>query len=400
MKLNDIAIISANSLTERKFRFALNLIGILIGCAAVTGLISLTQGMNAEISGELGALGGNTITVIPGRMGPGQGPPGMGGDINPTLDWRDVNLLEELPDIDLVAPTVSGGSASYSLKGDPYMVSVTGISDTYFLINEGNEVTEGRVLIRSDNAVAVIGHNVAYPDPEEGALVDVGDRIKLTSEVKGIEKFLTVRVVGILEETGGAMGGDSDFFIPLKTCEQFFETDGEYDTIQVLVEDSDLVEVVAYNIEDEIEGVTAMTAASAMDMISSITGTIEAVLGGVAAISLLVAGVGIINTMTVSVMERTKEIGTMKALGAKSTDILFMFMTEAALTGVVGGILGAGLGFVLGDVVGGFVGVSSAPTFTLALMVIGFAVVTSVVSGLYPSWSASKLSPVEALRHE
>jgi putative ABC transport system permease protein len=397
LKLNDIAIISANSLTERKFRFALNLIGILIGCAAVTGLISLTQGMNAEISGELGALGGNTITVIPGRMGPGQG---MGGDISPTLDWRDVKLLEELSDIDLVAPTVSGGAVSYSLKGDPYMVSVTGITDTYFLINEGAEVAEGRVLLRSDNAVAVIGHNVANPDPDEGALLDVGDRIKLTAEVSGVEKFLTVRVVGILEETGGAMGGDNDFYIPIKACEQFFETDGEYYTIQVLVEDSELVEAVAYNIEDEIEGVTAMTASSAMDMISSITGTIEAVLGGVAAISLLVAGVGIINTMTVSVMERTKEIGTMKAIGAKSTDILFMFMAEAALTGVVGGILGAGLGFILGDVVGGFVGISSAPTFTLALMVIGFAVVTSVVSGLYPSWSASKLSPVEALRHE
>jgi len=397
LKLNDIALISANSLTERKFRFALNLIGILIGCAAVTGLISLTQGMNAEISGELGALGGNTITVIPGRMGPGQG---MGGDINPTLDWRDVNLLEELPDIDLVAPTVSGGAVSYSLKGDLYVISVTGITDTYFVINEGTEVAEGRVLLRSDNAVAVIGHNVAYPDPDEGALLDVGDRVKLTAEVSGVQKFLTVRVVGILDETGGAMGGDNDFYIPIKTCEQFFETDGGYYTIQVLVEDSELVEAVAYNIEDEIEGVTAMTASSAMDMISSITGTIEAVLGGVAAISLLVAGVGIINTMTVSVMERTKEIGTMKALGAKSTDILFMFMVEAALTGVFGGVLGAGFGFVLGVVIGGFVGISSAPTFTLALMVVGFAVITSVVSGLYPSWSASKLSPVEALRHE
>jgi putative ABC transport system permease protein len=104
--------------------------------------------------------------------------------------------------------------------------------------------------------------------------------------------------------------------------------------------------------------------------------------------------------MTVSVMERTKEIGTMKAIGAKSMDILFMFMAEAALTGLVGGILGAGLGFVLGDIVGGFVGITSAPTLTLALMVVGFAVATSVLSGLYPSWSASQLNPVEALRHE
>ena len=167
-----------------------------------------------------------------------------------------------------------------------------------------------------------------------------------------------------------------------------------------MVEDPDLIDAVAYNIEDEIVGVTAMTASSTMDMVSSITGTIEAVLGGVAAISLLVAGVGIINTMTVSVMERTKEIGTMKAIGAKSSDILAMFMTEAALTGVAGGLVGACFGFVLGDLIGDFVGINAAPTISLALMVVGFAVVTSVLSGLYPSWRASQLNPVEALRHE
>lgn len=397
MKIEDIAIISANSLNERKFRFALNLIGILIGCAAVTGLISLTQGMNAEISGELGALGGNTITVMPGSMGPGSR---MGEDIEATLDWRDVDLLEELSDIDLVAPTVSGGGATYSIKGDPYYVSVTGITDTFFIINEGTLVEDGREILRSDNAVAVIGYGVANPDTVDETVVEVGDRIKLSAEVSGEMKDLTVRVVGILEESGGAMGSDNSFYIPIKTCEQFFETDGEYSSIQVLVEDSELVEAVAYNIEDEIEGVTAMTASSAMDMISTITGTIEAVLGGVAAISLLVAGVGIINTMTVSVMERTREIGTMKAIGAKSRDILLMFMSEAALTGIIGGLLGAGFGFILGDVVGNFVGINSAPTASLALMVVGFAVVTSVLSGLYPSWNASQLNPVDAFRHE
>ena len=330
-------------------------------------------------------------------MDPSQG---MSNGVTVTLDWRDLTMLEELPDIDLVAPTVSGGGATYSLKGDIYMVSVTGVTDVYFQINEGPKVESGRTLLRSDNAVAVIGYSVAVPDPDGEPLVEVGDRIKLTADVNAEEKVLTVRVVGILEETGGFMASDSDFFIPLKTVEQFFETNGKYDTIQVLVEDSDLVEAVAYNIEDEIEGVTAITASSAMDMISSITGTIEAVLGGVAAISLLVVGVGIINTMTVSVMERTTEIGTMKALGAKSTDILVIFMIEAALTGMVGGVLGAGFGFVLGDLVGNYVGISATPTIALALMVVGFAVVTSVVSGLYPSWSASQLSPVEALRHE
>lgn len=401
MRIGDIIIISANSLTERKFRFALNLIGILIGVAAVTGLISLTQGMNATISGELGAFGGNTITVIPGSFGP-NGPhgPGQSNRVPVTLNWRDLELLEELPDIDLVAPTVTGGAAVYSVKSDLYSVSVKGVTEIYFLINEGTVIDEGRSLIRSDVAVAVIGYNIAVPDPDEDPVFEVGDRIKLTAEVGRIEKELTVRIVGIIEKSGSAFGSDSDFFIPLKTCEQFFETDGTYDSIQVYVENSDLVDAVAYNIEDEIDGVGALTAAGTLDLIDSITGTIEAVLGGVAAISLLVAGVGIINTMTVSVMERTKEIGVMKALGAKSVDILILFMIEAGLTGVVGGILGAGFGFLLGAVVGNYVGVTSEPSMTLGVLVTGFAVLTSVISGLYPSWSASQLHPVDALRHE
>jgi putative ABC transport system permease protein len=401
MRIGDIVIISTNSLTERKFRFALNLIGILIGVAAVTGLISLTQGMNTTISGELGAFGGNTITVLPGSFGP-NGPHGQGqiNEIPVTLNWRDLEILEELPDIDLIAPTVTGGAASYSIKSALYTVSVTGVTETYFLINEGTNIEEGRALLRSDVAVAVIGYDIAVPNTDEDPLFEVGDRIKLTSEVGRLEKVLTVRIVGIIEESGSTFGSDSDFFIPLKTCEQFYELDGTYDSIQVYVENSDLVDAVAYNIEDEIDGVSALTAAGTLELINSITGTIEAVLGGVAAISLLVAGVGIINTMTVSVMERTKEIGVMKALGAKSTDVLVLFIIEAGLTGVIGGIIGAGFGFVLGAFVGDYVGVSSEPSLMLGVLVIGFAVLTSVVSGLYPSWRASQLHPVEALRHE
>ncbi len=143
-----------------------------------------------------------------------------------------------------------------------------------------------------------------------------------------------------------------------------------------------------------------MTASSAMDMISSITGTIEAVLGGVAAISLLVAGVGIINTMTVSVMERTKEIGTLKALGAKRYDILQIFLTEAIFTGVVGGIIGALFGFGLSYVISHFTEVPASASPTLGVLIVGFAMVTCVISGLHPAWRASKLNPVEALRHD
>lgn len=137
-----------------------------------------------------------------------------------------------------------------------------------------------------------------------------------------------------------------------------------------------------------------------MEMVGSIIGTINAVLGGIAGISLLVAGVGIINTMTVSVLERTKEIGVLKAIGAKSGDVLTLFLSEAVMTGITGGALGAVAGFGLSHLIAGYVGISSSPSADLGVLVVGFAVVTCVVSGLYPAWRASRLNPVEALRHE
>ncbi|TFH15569.1 ABC transporter permease [Candidatus Bathyarchaeota archaeon] len=398
MRATDIISMSFEGLNSRKFRFALNLIGILIGCAAVTGLITLTQGMSVEISGQLGSLGGSTITVMAGsRFGPGSN---MGNQANTvTLDWREVKIISGLSDVKLVAPIASGGSASYTLKGDTYYVSITGITDLYFSINEGTIVEEGRTFTRNDNGVAIIGYGVANPSTGDGN-IKVGDRVKLTSEVNNVEKVLTVRIIGILEETGGMMGGDTSFYIPLDTYEQFFITNGVYSSIQVIADEGVNIEYLAETIEEKISGITALTAASTMEMINSVIGTIEAVLGGVAAISLLVAGVGIVNTMTVSVMERTKEIGTMKAIGAKSRDILYLFISEAAMTGFAGGILGALFGFLLGNVVGNYVGISASPTLILGMLVVGFAMVTSIISGLYPAWSASNLNPVEALRGE
>ncbi|MCJ7731541.1 ABC transporter permease [Candidatus Bathyarchaeota archaeon] len=398
MRATDIISMSFEGLNSRKFRFALNLIGILIGCAAVTGLITLTQGMSVEISGQLGSLGGSTITVMAGsRFGPGSN---MGNQANTvTLDWREVKIISGLSDVKLVAPIASGGSASYTLKGDTYYVSITGITDLYFSINEGTVVEDGRTFTRNDNGVAIIGYGVANPSTGDGN-IKVGDRVKLTSEVNNVEKVLTVRIIGILEETGGMMGGDTSFYIPLDTYEQFFITNGVYSSIQVIADEGVNIEYLADTIEEKISGITALTAASTMEMINSVIGTIEAVLGGVAAISLLVAGVGIVNTMTVSVMERTKEIGTMKAIGAKSRDILYLFISEAAMTGFAGGILGALFGFLLGNVVGNYVGISASPTLILGMLVVGFAMVTSIISGLYPAWSASNLNPVEALRGE
>jgi len=413
LNLFDVVGMAFESLSERKFRFALNLLGIMIGCAAVTGLISLTQGMNNEITSQMGILGTSTITIIPGTQmssmmessqeGGFMGAPGRSSMPFSTseLDWRDIDILEKMHGIDIIEPGVSGGQGTYIRKGETFSVSMEGITDAYFEINEADEILEGRELIRSDKAVVIIGYGLAYPLDGEEQYLDVGDRIKLITVVNKEEKTLSLRVVGILEESGSSFGGgDESFMIPLRTYEQFFETGGEYTTIQVKVADPDSIDQLSDEIEDALEDVSVITSEVAMDMVNSIIGTIEAVLSGIAAISLLVAGVGIINTMTVSVMERTREIGILKAIGAKSSDVLFMFLSEAVMTGIAGGTMGAVFGFMLSTFVGDYVGVTSEISINLGLITLLFAVITCVVSGLYPAWRASNLHPVEALRYE
>jgi putative ABC transport system permease protein len=416
LNLFDVVGMAFESLSERKFRFALNLLGIMIGCAAVTGLISLTQGMNNEITSQMGILGTSTITIIPGTrmssmmesseeggfMGPPSGGPAMAFSTS-QLDWRDVDILEKMHGIDIIEPGVSGGQGTYIRKGETFSVSVDGITEEYFEINEADEILEGRELIRSDKAVVIIGYSLAYPLDGEEQYLDVGDRIKLITVVNKEEKTLSLRIVGILEEAGssfGPGGGDESFLIPLRTYEQFFETGGEYTTIQVKAEDPDSIDQLSDEIEDALEDVSVITSELAMEMVNSIIGTIEAVLSGIAAISLLVAGVGIINTMTVSVMERTREIGVLKAIGARSSDVLVLFLTEAVMTGITGGTIGAVFGFILSIFVGNYVGITSEVSINLGVIALFFAVVTCVVSGLYPAWRASNLHPVEALRYE
>jgi len=415
LNLLDVVGMAFESLSERKFRFALNLLGIMIGCAAVTGLISLTQGMNNEITSQIGILGTSTITIIPGTQmssmmessqeGGFMGPSGRSSMPFTTskLDWRDIDILEKMHGIDIIEPGVSGGQGTYIRKGVTFSVSVDGITDRYFDINEADEILEGRELIRSDKAVVIIGYSLAYPLDGEKQYLDVGDRIKLTTMVNKEEKTLSLRVVGILEESGssfGPGGGDESFMIPLRTYEQFFETGGEYTTIQVKAADPDSIDQLSDEIEDALEDVSVITSELALDMVDSIIGTIEAVLGGIAAISLLVAGVGIINTMTVSVMERTREIGVLKAIGARSSDVLIMFLSEAVMTGIAGGTIGALFGFMLSTFVGDYVGVTAEISVSLGATTLLFAVITCVVSGLYPAWRAANLHPVEALRYE
>lgn len=395
MNVFDFALMSIEGLWERKFRFSLNLVGILIGCAAVTGLIAMTEGMRNNIYDDLEVFGATTIQVYPTAS------TGEGGQIWIKLDWRDLNLIRKIQGVEVASPLLGGRYVKYSVRGETYIKQVVGIDEDYFKIHVADdELQDGRAITRSDFVACMIGGNIAQPDEEKEPVLGVGDRIKMICNVQGEDKEMTLHVVGVIQKQGFGNSIDDYIIINIRACEQFFETGGLYDAIDVKVRSTDDVDDVAYNIKDKLDNVGVFTAEMALNQVNQVLGTINAVLGGIAGISLLVAGVGIINTMTVSVLERTREIGTMKAIGAKRVDVLMIFMAEAVVTGVVGGTFGAGFGFLLSHFVSGYVGIKSAPTLQLGMMIVGFAVVTCVLSGLYPAWRASNLHPVEALRQE
>jgi putative ABC transport system permease protein len=397
MRLWDIAQISVDSLRERKFRFALNLIGILIGCTAVTGLVSITQGLSNDVNKQLEVFGPQNIMVIPGQIQQGR------GIVGSTLNWRDLEVISKVPDVSVATPIIANKIVSFSVRGRDFLVEMFGVTNEYFEINKNAGVEDGRTLLRTDTSAVVIGANIAHPLDEDEPIMGVGDRIKVKAKVNDEVKELSVRVVGVYERTGGSFGAnlDDSIGIPLRTAQQFWEIGGEFDYIMVQAEELELVKEVEERIENKLgEAVTVISFDSAQELVGDVIGTIEAVLGGIAAISLVVAGVGIINTMTISVMERTREIGVLKAIGAKRTDVLLMFISETIMTGIIGGSVGALFGFFLSNIIGNYINLPPAPSLGLALFVIGFAMATSVISGLYPAWRASSLNPVEALRYE
>jgi putative ABC transport system permease protein len=393
----DIFLIATNGLKERKFRFALNLVGILIGCAAITGLISVTQGLQTSVTGQLNVFGPSNLIIIPGEIS--QGPMISGV----TFNWRDVDIVGRVDYVKGVTPIIANKFAEYTIKGRYFRTDVYGVEKEYKELNPNTELDSGRNFVQSDSAVVIVGSNIAKPLDLDEPIIELGDRIKIKASVKGVEKELTLRVIGILKETGSSFGAnlDDSIAIPLKTAQQLFEVGGEFSYLLAQADSIDVVALAAEGVEAKMgDRATVVTAASAQEQVNSILGTIQSVLGGIAGISLVVAGVGIVNTMTVSVMERTKEIGTLKAIGAKSFDVLFMFLSEAMLTGLIGGAVGAGFGFLLAGLIGRFIDLPTSSSLVLGGEVILFAVVTSVLSGLYPAYRASNMNPVEALRHE
>lgn len=271
MNVLDFAVMSTEGLRERKFRFALNLVGILIGCAAVTGLISMSQGMKTSIVDDISIFGATTVQVYPT----------LGGDEAFTsLDWRDLNRLRSIAGVEAAAPVQAGRYGRYDYRGMTYSNEVVGVDENYFMVHGGeNDVEDGRLLTHSDGAAALLGYNVWNPDDE--ARYGVGDRLRIRSNVNGDEIEFTIRVVGTLKKTSSITGSGVDDYIILHLgyFEQVFDTQGRYLAVDLKAETIDDVEGIKQALEEDFDNLGYYSMDMIMEEVNMITGTINAVLG-------------------------------------------------------------------------------------------------------------------------
>jgi putative ABC transport system permease protein len=271
----DIFLIAGNGLKERKFRFALNLVGILIGCMAITGLISITQGLKNNITVQLNVFGPNNIIIIPGEIT--QGPPISGLSLN----WRDVSIVSRVDYVKGVTPIIANKFAEFTIEGRYFRTDVYGVEKEYKELNPNTELSEGRNFVQSDSAVVIVGSNIAQPFDVDDPIVELGDRIKIKAVVEGIDKELTLRVIGILKETGSSFGAnlDDSIAIPLKTAQQLYEVGGEFSYLLAQADNINVVDLAVNGIEEEMgDRVTIVTAESAQEQVNQILGTIQSVL--------------------------------------------------------------------------------------------------------------------------
>ena len=399
---------ASESLMANKMRSGLTVLGIIIGVAAVIAVLAIGNGTQESILGEIQGVGTNLLFVTSG---------GSEDVSNPKpLTLSDADTLAEpfsAPSIDGVAPVLNG-RVEVTFAGENKSTTVVGVTPDYASVRNVG-LSEGEFVSDTDldgrSAVVLLGTEVAEDlfGRKSGL---VGEKVRIEGQ--------PFRVIGVLEEKGGsAMGSEDDqILVPMTTAQTRLlqrSTPNQVDIIYVQAVDSDAVPQASLEISQILsarhrtmigeEDFSILSQQDFLDLASTITGVLTIFLGGIAAISLLVGGIGIMNIMMVSVVERTREIGLRKALGARRIDILSQFLIESLLLSVLGGFIGILLGWALSAIVeliaaGSGTPIVPAMTLEAVLLAVLFSAGIGIFFGLYPANRASMLEPVEALRYE
>ncbi len=384
------------AITVNRARSFLTVLGIVIGVLSVILLISLVTGLKTYITNQIQGLGANLLFVIPGRIGGARSPGGV--QANRLIYSDATNLRNKLQnEAEVSAAIQRNATLKFGNKNDKG-VAVFGVESTYPKVIS-IKLKSGRFFKESEDhslrKVAVIGKTV------QTNLFGEGKAISQTIDIAGIRYV----VIGILESRGSTFGIDMDnsVYVPFSTAQKQFGID-RLNTIYISANSPEYVkdvQIKATNLlkrrlsEDEF---TVQTQEQTLSTISQITGVLTLALGGVAAISLLVGGIGIMNIMLVSVTERTKEIGLRKAVGAKKRDIRNQFLIEAVVLSGIGGIIGIILGYGISLIIGRFF-TTTVPLWSVGLS-FGFSMLVGVIFGVAPAIRAAKLDPIQALRYE
>ena len=401
MKVLDLTLLALESIRERKVRNALNTLGILIGIAALVALLSIGEGVNVAIGKEVIKMGSTVVSVLPSRASEG---------FKLTMD--DVKRISKIKGVECVTPYIALNAKVVSGEEEPIPIRIVAIEPRAFLEIIAVGPAQGRFLRAREVGTLVFGNKSVKPPGVKKPIAKVGDRVLVEAVVlKGgrpsTERY-SLLVVGVLEEYGGIASSTIDdcVFVTVETACKLFRTGKDVTAIVLKAKSPELVDEIIDRIYEEYgDNVIILSVKQALEAAKTIMGTLTLFLGGIAGISLLVAGLGILNTMLITVLERTREIGVLKAIGAKNHDILLMFLIEALILGTMGGLAGLLFGFAAAYLFGhlGFIfGFKITPSISPWLMGAGllFAVVVSVLSGLYPAYKAAQLDPVEALRYE
>lgn len=405
MKKDYIALAFEN-LKHRGLRSWLTMLGIFIGIAAVVSLISLGNGLQQAILGQFNAL--STDTLLIQNAGTGFGPPGSTSVAK--LTSHDVKIIDSVSNIKEVIPRlIRVAKIEFSSAvGYGYLGSMPNNAQQIDFIYSsfGIKAAEGRLLRSGDNGKIVLGSDFAKDSNAFGKAIHAGDQIKINGK--------NFDVIGVLAQSS-SFQFNSVILMTEHDMKDLMNIGDEIDVIVAVVNDQSKIDDTARQIETKMrkdrgekvgeEDFTVQTPTQALSAVNTILLAVNIVVTGIAAISLLVGGIGIANTMFTSVLERTKEIGTMKAIGAKNSDILWIFLIESGMLGLTGGIIGAiiGIGAALGvsavaNAALGSTIISVTISWPLVFVAVAFSFIVGVGSGLIPALQASKLRPTEALR--